>query len=89
LLSNDKPASDYTGQLDQYEKTINNSNIPYNPLSTNSNAYAEGAADFLGLTVPTQPVTVVGHDTQLPVPPPLPPPPPPPPSGSQTDSCGK
>jgi len=70
LLSNDQPAASYTDQLNQYESTINGANIPYNPLSTNSNAYAQGAVQFLGLTPPaTPPVLAPGHDTPLPVPP--------------------
>jgi RHS repeat-associated protein len=80
LLSNNQPASGYTDQLNQYQNNINQSNIPYNPLSTNSNAYAEGAAKFLGLTPPASPpVLAQGHGTPLPVPPPTPPAPPPPP----------
>jgi RHS repeat-associated protein len=76
LLSNDQPASGYTDQLNQYENTINGANIPYNPLSTNSNAYAQGAVQFLGLTPPASPpVLAPGHDTPLPVPPPPPLPP--------------
>lgn len=82
LLSNDQPAAAYTDQLNQYENAVNNANIPYNPLSTNSNAYAQSAVEFLGLTPPAKPpVLAPGHDTTLPVtpPPPTPPPPPPPP----------
>jgi hypothetical protein len=41
--------------------------IPYNPVSTNSNAYATGAAKSLGLTVPKPPVWAPGRDTKLPV----------------------
>ena len=88
LLSNDQPAASYTDQLNQYENTINGANIPYNPLSTNSNAYAQGAVQFLGLTPPaTPPVLAPGHDTPLPVPPPAPPAPPPPPSCSVAGAC--
>ena len=89
LLSNDQPASGYIDQLQSYSDNINNSNIPYNPLSTNSNAYAAGAANFLGLTVPKPPVNAPGSGTPLPVPPPAPPPPPPTPPCSVAGACPK
>ncbi len=72
LLSNDQPAAGYVAQLQGYEKAVNKAGIPYNPVSTNSNAYATGAAKSLGLTVPEPPVWAPGRDTQLPVTP-LPP----------------
>ena len=81
LLSNDQPAGDYINTLLQYEGSVNQANIPYNPLTTSSNAYATGAANALGLTVPKPPEAAPGSGTKLPVtpPPPTPPPPPPPP----------
>jgi len=81
LLSNDLPAAGYIDQLKQYQNSVNGSDIPYNPLTTNSNAYAAGAAKSLGLTVPTAPVNAPGSGTQLPIipPPPTPAPPPAPP----------
>jgi RHS repeat-associated protein len=88
LLSNDQPAAGYIGQFQQYSDNINQSNIPYNPLTTNSNAYAAGAANFLGLTVPQPPVNAPGSGTPLPVPPPPPPAPPPPPC-SVAGACPK
>ncbi len=87
LLSNDQPAAGYIDQLTQYSNNINQANIPYNPLSTNSNAYAAGAANFLGLTVPKPSVNAPGSGTSLPVPPPPPPAPPPPPSCSVQGAC--
>jgi RHS repeat-associated protein len=87
LLSNDLPAAGYTSQLQQYQNSVNGSDIPYNPLSTNSNAYAAGAANSLGLTVPKPPVWAPGAGTTLPVTPAPPPPPtPPPPSFDAGDS---
>jgi RHS repeat-associated protein len=81
LLSNDEPAGDYITKLLQYEGAVNNANIPYDPLSTSSNAYATGAAGFLGLKVPPGPIPAPGGSTTLPVtpPPPTPRPPPTPP----------
>ena len=81
LLSNDQPAAGYINQLQQYENSVNQAGIPYNPVSTNSNAYAAGAAKSLGLTVPKPSVLAPGRDTNLQVTPapPAPPPPPPPP----------
>jgi RHS repeat-associated protein len=79
LLSNDLPAAGYINTLQQFSDSVNQANIPYNPLSTNSNAYATGAAGSLGLVVPDPPVAAPGSRTQLPGQPPLPTPPPPPP----------
>ena len=59
LLSNDQRAAGYVQQLQQYEGAVNQLAIPYNPLTTNSNAYAVGAANSLGLTVPP-PVRALG-----------------------------
>jgi RHS repeat-associated protein len=84
LLSNDLPASGYINQLQQYSVSVNQANIPYNPLSTNSNAYATGGAGSLGLAVPDPPVWAPGARTQLPGQPPLPQPPPPP----KCEGCG-
>jgi RHS repeat-associated protein len=89
LLSNDQPAAGYVNQLQQYEKSVNQADIPYNPVSTNSNAYAAGAAKSLGLTVPTPSVRAPGRDTKLPVTPTPPPPPrPPAPSCSVPGAAG-
>lgn len=91
LLSNDVPASGYIKQLTEYEQSVNGSDIPYNPLSTNSNAYAVGAANALGLPVPAPPVNAPGSSTKLPVTPTPPPPPspPPPPCATQSGGCQK
>jgi RHS repeat-associated protein len=89
VLSNDEPASGYINQLGQYENAVNQSGIPYNPLSTNSNAYAAGAVQSLGLTPPTNHPLAPGSGTNLPVtPPPQPPPPPPAPSCSVPGTGG-
>jgi RHS repeat-associated protein len=88
LLKNDQPAAGYIKDLQQYSDAVNDTNIPYNPLSTNSNAYAAGAAKSLGLTVPTPTVRAPGAGTDLGVTtPPLPPHPPPPPPCSTTGTC--
>jgi hypothetical protein len=80
-LSNDLPASSYIQALQQFDTGLNQANIPYNPLSTNSNAYVTNALQSIGVTPPTAPVFAPGAGTNLnvvPAPPPPPPPPPPP-----------
>ena len=39
MLSNNLPAAGYINQLTQYQNAVNAAGIPYNPFSTNSNAY--------------------------------------------------
>ena len=68
VLSNNLPAAGYINQLTQYQNAVNAAGIPYNPFSTNSNAYAAGAVQSLGLTAPTPPVWAPGAGTQLPLP---------------------
>jgi RHS repeat-associated protein len=66
LISDNLPARWYTDQLANYESNVNQADIPYNPLSTNSNAYAYGAAQYLGATVTTpEDVRVPGSGTDL------------------------
>jgi hypothetical protein len=52
-------------KLNGYERKINSADIPYNPFSTNSNAYAYGAAGAAGLPTPTPPVWAPGRSTNL------------------------
>ncbi|MGA3213106.1 MAG: hypothetical protein ABSD20_17520, partial [Terriglobales bacterium] len=75
-LSNDAPAASYLQQLDSFDNTLNSMDIPYNPLSTNSNAYVTNALQFLNVPVPSAPVWAPGSGTNLNVVPPPPPPPP-------------
>lgn len=51
--------------LNNWQNKINNANIPYNPFSTNSNAYAHGAEGAAGLPTPKPPVWVPGWGTNL------------------------
>jgi RHS repeat-associated protein len=80
-LSNDLPAASYIQGLQQFDSGLNSANIPYNPLSTNSNAYVTNALQSLGVPVPKAPVFAPGAGTNLNVTPapPAPPPPGPPP----------
>lgn len=68
VLSNNLPAAGYISQLSQYQGAVNGAGIPYNPFSTNSNAYAAGAVQSVGLTAPTPPVWAPGAGTQLSIP---------------------
>ena len=81
VLSNDLPASSYIQGLQQFDTGLNQANIPYNPLSTNSNAYVTNALQSIGVPTPKAPVWAPGAGTNLNVTPapPAPPPPPPPP----------
>ncbi|MGA2898540.1 MAG: RHS repeat-associated core domain-containing protein [Acidobacteriaceae bacterium] len=81
VLSNDAPAADYLQKLDLFDSTLNSMEIPYNPLSTNSNAYATNALQYLNVPTPQAPVWAPGSGTNLNVVPLTPPntvPPPPP-----------
>jgi RHS repeat-associated protein len=81
VLSNDLPASSYINGLQQFDSGLNSANIPYNPLSTNSNAYVTNALQSIGVQTPKAPVWAPGAGTNLHVTPapPAPPPPGPPP----------
>jgi hypothetical protein len=81
VLSNDLPASSYINGLTQFDSGVNQANIPYNPLSTNSNAYVTNALQSIGVPTPKAPVWAPGAGTNLNVvpAPPAPPTPPPPP----------
>jgi hypothetical protein len=67
LLDNQCDCKGIIGKLDDYNRRVNNSNIPYHSNSTNSNAYASGAIGAAGLPLPTPPVPVRGWGTPLPV----------------------
>jgi RHS repeat-associated protein len=67
LLDDCSDCKNITRKLDDYDRRVNNSNIPYHSLSTNSNAYASGAATAAGLPLPTPPVPVRGWGVPLPV----------------------
>ncbi len=89
-LSNDLPASSYIQGLQQFDTGLNLANIPYNPLSTNSNAYVTNALQSIGVPTPKAPVWAPGAGTNLNVvPSPPAPPPPPPPSCSVAGACSQ
>jgi len=67
LLDDQSNCKCIVGKLDDYNRRVNNSNIPYHSTSTNSNAYASGAVGAAGLPLPTPPVSVPGWGTALPV----------------------
>ena len=67
LLDDQSDCKCIVGRLDDYNRRLNNSHIPYHTTSTNSNAYASGAATAAGLPVPKPPVSVPGWGTPLPV----------------------
>ncbi|MFZ0708221.1 MAG: RHS repeat-associated core domain-containing protein, partial [Candidatus Korobacteraceae bacterium] len=77
VLSNDLPASSYINGLQQFDTGLNSANIPYNPLSTNSNAYVTNALQSIGVPTPKAPVWAPGAGTNLHVTPAPPTPPPP------------
>ena len=67
LLDDQSSCKCIVGKLDDFNRRVNNSNIPYHSNSTNSNAYASGAIGAAGLPLPTPPVKVPGWGTPLPV----------------------
>jgi RHS repeat-associated protein len=54
-------------KMKSYGNSVNSANIPYNPFSTNSNAFAFGAAEAAGFNPPPPPVWAPGRSTSLPV----------------------
>jgi RHS repeat-associated protein len=88
VMKDDLPASSYIQGLQQFDTGLNQANIPYNPLSTNSNAYVTNALQSIGVAPPQAPVWAPGAGTNLNVTPAPPtPPPPPPPSCSVAGAC--
>jgi RHS repeat-associated protein len=67
LLDDKSDCKCVVGKLDDFNRRVNNSNIPYHSTSTNSNAYTSGAIGAAGLPLPTPPVKVPGWGTPLPV----------------------
>jgi uncharacterized protein RhaS with RHS repeats len=65
LLDDNKPCKCDSG-FQNYVDKINNSHIPYNPFSTNSNAFANGAAKAAGFSPAAPPVWAPGTGTNLP-----------------------
>ena len=65
ILNDSSSCGCIINKLNDYERKINSANIPYSPFSTNSNAYAHGAASAAGLQTPKPPVWVPGWGTNL------------------------
>ena len=53
--------------MQEYANAVNSANIAYNPFSTNSNAFAFGAAGAGGFVPPSPPVWAPGSGTPLPI----------------------
>jgi len=66
LLDNAGSCGCVIHNMADFTNAVNNSGIAYNPFSTNSNAFAYGAAKAAGLSPGTPPVPVPGNDTKLP-----------------------
>lgn len=66
VLSNDASCGGYNSALAKALGDINKAQIPYNPLSTNSNAVAREIIERAGLSVPSPPVWAPGWSTRLP-----------------------
>jgi hypothetical protein len=60
-----QPFSEVQKALEQFGEAVDIAKIPYGPVSTNSNAFAFQAVTVLGLSRPTPPIWVPGHDTVL------------------------
>jgi hypothetical protein len=65
LLNDSNSCACIEAKLDEYQRKIKSANIPYNPFSTNSNAYAHGAIGAAGLPEPKPPVSVPGWNKVL------------------------
>ena len=88
VMKDDLPAASYIQGLQDFDTGLNLANIPYNPLSTNSNAYVTNALQSIGVAPPIDHPSAPGAGTNLNVTPaPPPPPPPPPPPCSVAGAC--
>jgi RHS repeat-associated protein len=88
VMKDDLPAASYIQGLQDFDTGLNQANIPYNPLSTNSNAYVTNALQSIGVAPPIDHPRAPGAGTNLNVTPaPPPPPPPPPPPCSVAGAC--
>jgi RHS repeat-associated protein len=65
LLDDSSSCACVVRKMADFTNSVNNSKIPYNPFSANSNAFAYGAARAAGLNPGTPPVPVPGHDKNL------------------------
>ena len=65
LLDDTSDCKCLVNKLDRYNLQVTLAQIPYRRTTTNSNAYAHGAAQAGGLNVPIPPVDVPGWNTPL------------------------
>jgi len=68
ILDDGKPCGCVVNNLSNYVNGVNAAGISYRPTSTNSNAFAYGAARAAGLNPGTPLLPAPGYDTNLPVP---------------------
>jgi RHS repeat-associated protein len=66
VLDNNAPCGPYDARFGQIMRDIQNAAIPYNPVSTNSNAVAREALERAGLSPGRPPVWAPGWNTRLP-----------------------
>jgi RHS repeat-associated protein len=65
VLNNDEPCDTYYAQLTRYTDRVEDAEIQYDPLTTNSNATAHNALEHIGYPVTDRPVWAPGWDTDL------------------------
>ena len=65
VLDNNAPCGPYDARFGQIMRDIQNAAIPYNPVSTNSNAVAREALERAGLSPGRPPVWAPGWNTRL------------------------
>jgi len=66
VLDNNAACGPYDARFEQIMRDIQNASIPYNPLTTNSNAVAREALERAGLNPGRPPVWTPGWNTRLP-----------------------
>ena len=67
VINDNRPASYYENQLQNFQAAVNAAAIPYSPLSTNSNAFAAQAVETLGAPRPQAATFAPGYGTVLPL----------------------
>lgn len=67
LINDNQPASVYNALLQNWVNDLNNADIPYNPFTANSNAFAHQGAAILGISRPQPAAWAPGANYVLPV----------------------
>jgi hypothetical protein len=68
ILDDDKPCGGcMMNKLGDFTNNVNAANIPYDPQTTNSNAFAYQAAKAAGLNPQAPYLSAPGYDTNLPI----------------------